>query len=202
MASNSVNMGPVWLRTCWRTSSWHLASFSFLIRSEQAAAGMAAGGPRRAEPKGEPGYISGEANPEGTGFREEQGYPEEQVCPETEGDAYTGEGGTKQAEEAGDVDETAATEAAAEYMGEPGYAGKGGLTCVCTFLCISRLAYVCTFLRISRLTRVYGFLRISRLTHVCGLLRISRLTCVCTFLYHGSRGGVHGRAGICRERCI
>ena len=93
--------------------------------AEQAAAGMAAGGPRRAEPKGEPGYISGEANPEGTGFREEQGYPEEQVCPETEGDAYTGEGGTKQAEEAGDVDETAATEAAAEYMGEPGYAGKG-----------------------------------------------------------------------------
>ena len=96
--------------------------------AEQAAAGMAAGGPRRAEPKGEPGYISGEANPEGTGFREEQGYPEEQVCPETEGDAYTGEGGTKQAEEAGDVDETAATEAAAEYMGEPGYAGKGAYT--------------------------------------------------------------------------
>ena len=96
--------------------------------AEHAAAGMAAGGPRRAEPKGEPGYISGEANPEGTGFREEQGYPEEQVCPETEGDAYTGEGGTKQAEEAGDVDETAATEAAAEYMGEPGYAGKGAYT--------------------------------------------------------------------------
>ena len=96
--------------------------------AEQAAAGMAAGGPRRAEPKGEPGYISGKANPEGTGFREEQGYPEEQVCPETEGDAYTGEGGTKQAEEAGDVDETAATEAAAEYMGEPGYAGKGAYT--------------------------------------------------------------------------
>jgi len=91
-------------------------------RAEQAATAMASGGPRGAEPKGAPGYMPGEANPEGAGFREEQGYPEEQVCPEAEGDAYTGESGTKQAEEAGYVDEAAATEAAAAYLGEPGYA--------------------------------------------------------------------------------
>ncbi len=77
--------------------------------AEQAAAGMEAGGTRAAEPEEGPGCMSGEENPVDAG------------SPEGQEAAYTGGDGPEHAEQAGYVDEAAAAQAAAEYMGQAGY---------------------------------------------------------------------------------